>query len=384
MDYNNANFGVGNSFNPRANVSGAGLIDASGNVTQTLTGNVTGGTTASATMAFGNLHVNDSSTLDFQIGNGGTLGPDLRGALQTSVNGGNITDSRLSGSGVTASNFGPLALGGNTGNLAVTFHPTGAGPLTGQIVHIINNFDNVGDQNLTITGTAYRYANPTAHMPEPINFGNFHVNDPAPSQALSIMNNVPADGFSEALDASIGSPTGGVTTNSGSFSLLAPGATNSLSLVVGISTTTAGDQSGTATISLQSDGNGSSNLGTTPLTSQTVQINGKVYRLAVATAHTPEPINFGNFHVNDTAPHQALSLTNNVPADGFSEALDASIDSPTGGVTATVAASTCWRLVTTNQPPASSWASAPRLPATRTAPRPSRLRATAPAPANSA
>ncbi len=62
-------------------------------------------------MAFGNIHVGDVASRQFAIANTGTSGPALRGALQTSVNGGNLTDARLSGSGVTAGNFGPVAAG---------------------------------------------------------------------------------------------------------------------------------------------------------------------------------------------------------------------------------------------------------------------------------
>jgi hypothetical protein len=53
VDHNNANFGVGNSFNHRANVSGAGQINASPGITQSLAGSVTNGGTATATMSFG-------------------------------------------------------------------------------------------------------------------------------------------------------------------------------------------------------------------------------------------------------------------------------------------------------------------------------------------
>ena len=61
QDYTNANFGAGNSFNRRADVTGAGQILASGNVAQALGGNVTGGTTATPTMTFGNVHVGSST-----------------------------------------------------------------------------------------------------------------------------------------------------------------------------------------------------------------------------------------------------------------------------------------------------------------------------------
>ena len=115
--------------------------------------------------------------------------------------------------------------------------------------------------------------------------------------------------------------------------MLAPNTTDSSSLVVGIDTTSAGDKSGTATISLASNGNGSSNLGITPLTSQTVDVTGKVYRLAVANAHTPDPVAFGIVHLNDVVAKQAVSLTNGATNDIYSERLDASFGSPTTGVT---------------------------------------------------
>ena len=308
-------------------------------MTQVVTGNVTGGTTAyTPALAFGNVHVGDAPTLNYQVGNGRLRRTRFCGArnFRTSANGGNITDSRLSGHGCHRWKLrsSPL-LGANTGNLAITFTASSAGALTSQDLFIINNFDNVADQTLTITGTAYRYANPTAHTPEPINFGNFHVGDTAPSHALSLTNNVPADSFSEALDASIGSPTGGVTANGGSFSLLAPTATNSTSLVVGLDTSSSqtANKSGTATITLKSDGSGSSNLGLTTLTSQIVNITGSVYRLAAPSAHTPDPINFGIVHVNDTAPSQPLTIGNTAATDGFSEKLNATIGGVTGGVT---------------------------------------------------
>jgi hypothetical protein len=74
----------------------------------------------------------------------------------------------------------------------------------------VNNFENVAEQNIQIVNSAaFRFANPSAHTPEPVSFGNFHVGDAAPSQAISLTNNVPNDGFSEALNATIGSATGG-------------------------------------------------------------------------------------------------------------------------------------------------------------------------------
>ena len=136
------------------------------------------------------------------------------------------------------------------------------------------------EQTLQITGAAYRLAAPV-HSPEPVDFGIVHVGDVV-TQAVSISNTATNDGFSERLNGSIGSPTTGITTNSGAFSGLVPGDTNSTSLSVGVDTATAGAKSGTATIELVSSGAGTSGLANTALASQTVNVLATVNNFAVA------------------------------------------------------------------------------------------------------
>ena len=77
----------------------------------------------------------------------------------------------LSGSGVTAANFGPLAPGASTGSYTVTV--AGAGSLSGQALHIANNFGNVPEQTINITGAAYALASPTvtSSLSPQFNFG---------------------------------------------------------------------------------------------------------------------------------------------------------------------------------------------------------------------
>ena len=332
IDYTDASSGTGNTFAPRAYVTGTGAINAVGGTGQTLGGSVTGGATATPTLAFGKVRVGDAPTLSYQINNPGTSGARLRGAIQTSVNGGHLTDPRLSGAGVTAGNFGPILPGGNSGSLAVTFTVSDAGPLTGQTIRLLNNFDNVADQTLSITGGAYRYAAPSNHTPEPVAFGNFHVGATAPSQVLTLSNEAPNDTFSESLNASIGGATGGVTTNGGSFTALAPGASNSSSLAVGIGTSSAGSKNGTATLSLTSNGAGSSGLGLTPLPAQTVTVTGGVYRLAQAALPGGTALDFGIVHVGEVA-QRPVTVANAAASDGFSEALNGSFSGSTGQVT---------------------------------------------------
>src|SRR6266851_4176278 len=174
-------------------------------------------------------------------------------------------------------------------------------------------------QTVTVSGNVFRLAAPSAHTPEPVTLANVHVGDTA-QRALSLTNQAANDGFSEKLNASVGGATTGVTAT-GSFSLLGPQATDNTSLVVGLDTSTAGTKSGTATLTLQSDGAGTSGLGTTALPAQTVNITGNVFRLA--QANTLSPVNFGVVHVGDTV-QQALSVSNIAANDGFSEKLNAS------------------------------------------------------------
>ena len=329
--YANANFGSGNAFNKHANLSATtGKILANGDNKQTLAGDVTAGTSASPTMAFGNVHVGDLLTRTYQIDNfGATSGPSVLFAIQPGSNGGTITDARLSGSGVASSNIGPVAYGGASASLNVTFGPNADGPLTGQFLHIANNFDNISEQTLSITGAAYNLAAPIVSG-TPINLGNFHVGDPAASAHFTLANGAPADGFSEALDAATASPTGGIAI-SGAVNLLAPGASDNTSFAAALaSTATAGHVTGTALLNLTSDGAGSSGLGQTALTPVTLSASANIFRLAAAGI--PANITLTSIHVGDPLPSATFFLTNSATNDGFSEKLDASILSTSGAL----------------------------------------------------
>ena len=100
------------------------------------------------------------------------------------------------------------------------------------------------------------------------------------------------------MDAGFGNVTGAASDNSGSISVLAAGGANSTAMTVGLGGTqgTAGSISGTVLVNLTSDGSGTSGLGTSGLSGQTVTISGKVYRLAAANSITT-PISLGNIHV---------------------------------------------------------------------------------------
>ena len=338
--YTNASFGTGNAFNPRANVTGPGQILAGGDVAQAITGtNVTNGTTGTATLTIGNIRIG-ANTLNYQIVNTGATGPALNGALQTAVNGGNITDVRLSGTGVTASNWAGVGVGGSTGNLNVTFTASSAGvlaPLTGQVVHIANNFDNVADQNLNIVlaggAAAYNLAAGSA-APTPVVLANQRVGGSV-TQALTVSNTALAGLYTEGLNASFVSASGNAQHNGGSINLLAGGASNNSAMSVGVNAATAGARSGTVTLFYVSDGEGTSGLGQIGVGSQVINVSGNVYQIAQPTAVAPNPITLANQRVGGTLT-QALTITNTSAAPaGFQEGLDASFSGTSGAATAT-------------------------------------------------
>jgi hypothetical protein len=349
QDYDNANFGTGNAFNPRANVTGTGLVLAAGATpatAQVLTGtglpagsSLTGGTTAAPTLTIGNVRVGDNA-LAYQVANSNAGGPAIRGAIQTTVGGANITDPRLSGSGVTAANFGPIAPGQNA-SFAVNFNAPTAGvlaPLTGQVVRIANNFDNVGEQNLNIVlgagAAAYQLAAGQVNTPA-LNFGTVQVGQSV-SRQLSISNIAtgPA-GFVEDLNARFGASTGlgaNLISGTGSFANLAAGATHTTGLRVDVNTAAAGAVNGSIAVDFfsagavagVSNGLGEIGVGSAPYgVTGTIQATGNVINQASPQVATTT-VNLGNVRVGAASPTQAVGVTN-VATAAPQAALNASI-----------------------------------------------------------
>ncbi len=183
---------------------------------------------------------------------------------------------------------------------------------------------------VTITADIVGYATASPVTPNPVNFGNLHVGA-APTQALSVTNTAPTQATSEALDSSIGAATGAASTNAGSFSGLGAGATNSTSLVIGLNTGADGVQSGSAVVSLESDGTGIDGNGTTPLGSQTIAVTGTLFNYA--TAGATAAVDLGNARLGGPLTG-TLTVTNTALDDAYSEALDATLGNATGAASA--------------------------------------------------
>ena len=275
------------------------------------------GTGTAATLSLGNVHAGAfSRAVDIKFGDGGA-GPQIRGSIMYSGLGNIALNSVTGGVDFTVANNG-LA----TRTLNFT---TAAGLLSGNIT-FANNFDDVTDTQVLISGAAYRLAAGTPSL-DPVSLGNYRVGDVA-QQALSLTNTATNDGYSEKLDASLGGATGDATA-SGSFSLLASGNTNNTALVVGVGTLTAGHKSGTATVSRTSNGTGTSGLGTTALASQMVNVTGDVYRYAASDLLTAS-LDFGVVHVGDSVAARTVGVSNSAAGDGYSDNLRASLGTVVG------------------------------------------------------
>ncbi len=335
-DYDNLAFGTGNSFNKRANVDGTGLINGS-NVAQAITGaTVTNGSNATANLTINNVRVG-STTYNYQVANTGT-GAALRGAIQPGANGGVISDSRLSGSGVSEGSFGPIAAGGSSGNYAVTFTAANAGalgPLTGtNIVHIANNFANVPEQNLVLSigagAAAYNAAVGNATPSPSVALGNTRVGGSL-GQTFTVSNTQAPGAYSEDLNASFGASTGNAS-GAGTIAGLVAGASNNSAMRASLGTSSAGAKTGTVTFDYATAGtvNGVSNgLGTLGVGSQTVALSGNVYQTAAGTLLTA-PVDFGTVQVGQSVSRQ-LSIQNSATGPtGFVEDLNARFGTTSG------------------------------------------------------
>ncbi len=328
-DYTNVQAGSGNAFDRRAGITGSGQIQAGGDVQQVITGaNISGGNTANATLTIGNVRVG-TTTFDYTVANGGSTGPVLRGAVQTSVNGASITDARLSGSGVTASNFNAGGPGGAGETRSVAFTVAGAGalaPLNGQVINLRSNFDNIADQklNIVMAGGATAYNAAVGSALTPVQVANQRVGGSA-SAVLSISNTAAPGAFSEDLAASVASVSGQVAA-SGSVSGRLAGTSNTGSgaISVTVDSTSAGAKTGVVNLDYVTTGtvNGVSNgLSATGVGGQAVTVNGNVYQAASGQLLTA-PLNFGTLQVGQQVS-QNLTVRNTAsgPA-GFVEDLN--------------------------------------------------------------
>ena len=280
---------------------------------------------AGATLEVGSLPT--TQHVSFTGGAGATLKLDTPASIGslTALTAGDRLD--LVGLTVTAAKIAGTTLTVTAGGVNTTYVSTG---LTGEVAAFAS------DQNGGSFVSLYRTASAT-HAPEPLAFGNHHVGDSTGNTlALTVSNTAISDGYSEKLNAGLGSATTGFSA-AGTVTAIAAGASNSNSLTAVLDTSTAGTKSGTATLMLASNGAGVDGRGATALASQTVNLTGAVYNFAAAGLASTS-ISLGNQHVGGTL-NAFLTLTNTAAAGSYSEGLDATFTAATGSATGTGTAS---------------------------------------------
>ncbi len=142
-DYVNTAAGTGNTYNAFAGVTGTidgqgtqlGVVGVNGTTIQDVNGTLT-------------IAVAAGHAAYFEVENTGAAGSAaLRGALQTTVGGGTINGRDLSGSGVTAGNFGPIAAGSASGTYVINYK---GGAISNEAIHLTSDFANVAGLTIDI------------------------------------------------------------------------------------------------------------------------------------------------------------------------------------------------------------------------------------------
>ncbi|MFQ3664953.1 MAG: choice-of-anchor D domain-containing protein [Sphingomonadaceae bacterium] len=314
-DYRNAAFGLGDAFDPRANVSGSGQILAT-SATQILSAaGLVNGATATPTLDLGNLRIGESATVTVTISNTGTE-TTLRGAVKGAA-----------APGVTVLDGGSFVVeAGGTTSFVVTTVGGAPGNLAGQSITVANNFANVDDQVVALLGGVFRPAD-AAISPNPLSLGNVRRGSTA-SGLVSITNTAPDDGFSEGLRIVSATPADGAIVIATPGGVIAPSA--SAGATLGIETGAAGARSGTVTIAFETDGTGTSGLPSAIIGDKVVTVTANVFALANPTVDALP--GFGNARVGDVVT-QTVTVRNTLLPDtaaAFQEGLDASVAGTTG------------------------------------------------------
>ena len=264
-----------------------------------------------------NVHTGDTTAITSTITNAGT------GTADT-LNYSGLTAGTVGMSGGTTSG-GPLAQNASGSNTGLSFTSgTGGSYTISPTVSSATNGTLPGNAsagiNTAATVNVYNYAAPS--VPTTVNLGAVRAGQAFGTAAFTISNTAPST-FSESLDASFGSTTtGGATTSGGPITVAAGG--HDSTLTVGLAGNSIGGlQSGTVSVNLASDGAGTSNLGISNQTTQSVTVQGVGYRLASMQVANPNVI-LGNVFVGSNAT-QPITITNTAVADGYSENLDVTL-----------------------------------------------------------
>lgn len=315
------------AFGSGQTVKGIGSINIGSGKTVASTGIWAPGNSIGSNAVTGNLSL--SGTSQFELGTPGTsvTSPgtsDFTSVSGTLTLGGNLTlvdNADAGGQGSMAAGAYRLFTYGSsvsgsfssvTNPLSATTRTTvvtaGSGTSAGQGVFL--NVYNLAQANAQ-TGT--------------VNVGTV-LRSTTLSGTLAIANvATPVAGYTESLNAAFGTVTGDAS-GIGSVSGLAAGGTNATNMVASLSTSTAGGKVGTAQLTFDSNGAGTSGLALYSLSPQTMTLTGTVLDPAVASFTTGSTttslvLDFGEVNQNTSISPLSFSLANLMQTSGFTAAL---------------------------------------------------------------
>ncbi|MBI1336121.1 MAG: hypothetical protein GC164_04060 [Phycisphaera sp.] len=261
-------------------LGGNGTINTSSNLV-TINGTLASGN------SIGTLNINDdlviNGTDEVELGTPGAT-PALGNSDRTVVTGGLTLGASSVLQLIDDANASSLGSAGAGAYRLITY----TGSRSGTFTNVTNPLSSTLHEKVVYNGVSngsvdlelYRLAAANT-ITTPVSLGIVHVGDTFSSSVISVLNNVLNDGYSEKLDAAFGTLTGAAATNGGSISLLGASLTDNTSMTVTLNdTATAGAKSGTALVSLNSNGSGTSGYGTTALTGQIITVNGQVNEYA--------------------------------------------------------------------------------------------------------
>ena len=255
-------------FNP-ADVNSSGYDQALSPITLTILDTVTapgiGALNSPDVIVFPNAHVGTAEAQTISVSNTGAAPISVSVFSYSPI----ISTGSISALAAGATDNTSLSVGVNT---------SAAGAQSGQVLVNLG----ASDPPISVFGNVYRLATSTITAPGTI----LHVGDPG-TIALDVMNTAASDGYSENLLGALTAANGGFTPLAGvPTGEIAAGGSNTSSLVLGFDTAKAGTISGSATVSLASDGGTGTGsidgLGTTALAPEIVPLNLTIDNYATA------------------------------------------------------------------------------------------------------
>ncbi|MEY5025015.1 MAG: hypothetical protein RLZZ244_543, partial [Verrucomicrobiota bacterium] len=282
----------------QAGLSGGGSLNL---------GNIRAGSVfGSGTLVVTNTALADGYSDLLRVEQGSTAGFTVVGGSQTLAAGG-------SGSFAVGFAGGAPSVGVQSGTLTVGYTSVGqAGTGLADV--------GLGSGTITVSGTVWRAGSGVLGSTS-VNLGAVREGQAFGTTGISVSNGAANDGFSEKLNASVGTLSG-TALGSGSVSLLGAGQSDTTTLQVGLSgTATVGVKSGSVVVNYLTDGTGTSGLASEAVGSGTVSVTGTVYRLAEASLIVGGTLDLGRIHVGGTFESATLEVWNQAAGDGFSDLL---------------------------------------------------------------